>query len=177
MLVWESVFSWLAISKKSDVWRHNFKLSDLFYSVTVCPACAPPGSLILGWLSLPSLLILPTSLTVPHIFIPFCLWFSLLLAQEQKIQFGFLVLFTFFDWVSYDRIFCLKVPFIGLLTLLVIFHALKDKRRVLELRKGYKIWFGREISWKGMWADEGFYGRQGQCRGLGQPSQWSMWRS
>ena len=71
MLVWESVFSWLAISKKADLWRHNFKLSDLFYSVTVCPACASPGSLILGWLSLPSLLILTPSLTLPHIFVPF----------------------------------------------------------------------------------------------------------
>ena len=33
----------------------------------------------------------------------------------------------------------LKVPFRGLLTLMVIFHALKDKRRVLVLRKGYNI--------------------------------------
>ena len=39
MLVWESVFSWLAISKKADLWRHNSKLSDLFYPVTGCPAC------------------------------------------------------------------------------------------------------------------------------------------
>ena len=87
----------------------------------------------------------------------FRLWFSFLQAQEQKKQFGFLVLFTFFDWVSYDRIFCLKVPFIGLLSVMVIFRALKYKRRVFELRKGYNIWVGREISWKGMWADEGFW--------------------
>jgi len=33
----------------------------------------------------------------------------------------------------------LKVPFRGLLTLMVIFRALKDKRRVLILRKGYNI--------------------------------------
>ena len=136
MLVRESVFSWLAISKKADLWRHNSKLSDLFYSVPGCPGCTSPEYLILGWLSLPSLLILPPSLTLPHIFVPFRFWFSLLLAQEQEIQFGFLVFFTFFDWVSYDRIFCLKFPFIGLLTLLVIFRALKDKRSVLELRKG-----------------------------------------
>ena len=71
MFVWESVFSWLAISKKADLWRHNSKLSDLFYSVTGCPACTSPGSLILGWLSLPSLLILPPSLTLPHILVPF----------------------------------------------------------------------------------------------------------
>ena len=71
MLVWESVFSWLAISKKADLWRHNSKLSDLFYSVTGCPACTSPGSLILGWLSLSSLLILPPSLTLPHILVPF----------------------------------------------------------------------------------------------------------
>ena len=36
MLVRESVFSWLAISKKADLWRHNFKVSDIFYSVTLC---------------------------------------------------------------------------------------------------------------------------------------------
>ena len=60
-LVWESVFSWLAISKKVDLWRHNSKLSDRFYSVTGCPGCTSPGSLILGQLSLSSLLILPHS--------------------------------------------------------------------------------------------------------------------
>ena len=71
MLVWESVFSSLAISKKADLWRHNSKLSDLFYSVPGCPGCTSPGSLILGWLSLPSLLILTPSLTLPHISVPF----------------------------------------------------------------------------------------------------------
>ena len=71
MLVWESVFSWLAISKKADLWRHNCKLSDLFYSVTVCPAYTSPGFLILWWLSLPFLLILPPSLTLPHILVTF----------------------------------------------------------------------------------------------------------
>ena len=70
MLVWESVFSWLAISKKADLWRHNSKLSDLFYSVTGCPACTSPGSLLLGWLSLSSPLILPPSLTPPHSLVP-----------------------------------------------------------------------------------------------------------
>ena len=71
MLVWVSVFSWLAISKKADLWRHNSKLSDLFYSVPGCPGCTSPGSLILGWLSLLSLLILPLSLTLPHVLAPF----------------------------------------------------------------------------------------------------------
>ena len=71
MLVWVSVISWLAISKKADLWRHNSKLSDLFYSVPGCPGCTSPGSLILGWLSLPSLLILPLSLTLPHVLAPF----------------------------------------------------------------------------------------------------------
>ena len=71
MLVWESVFSWLAISKKADLWRQNSKLSYLFYSFIGCPACTSPGSLILGWLSLPSLLILPPSLTLPHSLVPF----------------------------------------------------------------------------------------------------------
>ena len=59
---------------------------------------------------------------------------------------------------------------------MVIFHALKDKWRVLVLRKGYHIWVEREISGKWMRADEGFCGKQGQSRGLGQPSQWRTWR-
>ena len=54
-------------------------------------------------------------------------------------KFAFLVFFTFFDRVAYDRIFFLKVPFRGILPLKVIFRALKDKRRVLVLRKGYNI--------------------------------------
>ena len=70
MLVWESVFSGLAIYKKADVWRHNSKCLN-FYSVTGCPACTSPGSLILWWLSLPSLLILPPTLILPHILAPF----------------------------------------------------------------------------------------------------------
>ena len=71
MLVWESVFSWLPISKKADLWRRNSKLSDLFYSVTGCPACTSPRPVILGWLSLCSLLILSPSLTLPHILVAF----------------------------------------------------------------------------------------------------------
>ena len=59
--------------------------------------------------------------------------------SSRKKQFGFLVFFTFFDRVAYDRIFFLKVPFRSLLTLNVIFHALKDKRKVLVLRKGNNI--------------------------------------
>ena len=123
MLVWESGFSWLAISKNADLWRHNSKLSDLFQSVTGWPGCTSPGSLILVWLSLSSLLILAPSLTMPHILVPFRLWFSFLRAQKQKKKkkkFGFLVSFTFFDWVADDRIFIRKVPFRGLLTLMVI---------------------------------------------------------
>ena len=54
-------------------------------------------------------------------------------------KFGFLVFFTFFDRVAYDRIFFLNVPFTVLLSLMDIFRALKDKRRVLALMKGYKI--------------------------------------
>ena len=127
MLVWESVFSWLAISKIADLWRHNFKLSDLFYSVTGFPACTSPGSLILGWLSLPSLLIMPHFLTLPHILFSFQLWFSFLLAEKQKKQFVFIVSFTFFDWVAYDQIFFLNVPFRDLLTLMVIFRAWKTR--------------------------------------------------
>ena len=46
---------------------------------------------------------------------------------------------------AYDPIFCLEVTFRCLLNLMVIFRALKDKRRVLVLRKGYNISVGREI--------------------------------
>ena len=108
MLVWESVFSWLAISKKADLWRCNSKLSDLFYSVTGCPACTSSGSLILRWLSLPSLLILPPSLTLPHILVPFSAVIqSLTCTGAEKT--GFLVFFTIFEWVAYDWNFLLKV--------------------------------------------------------------------
>ena len=36
MLVWESVFSWLAISMKADLWRHNSKL--LTFSIQLLAA-------------------------------------------------------------------------------------------------------------------------------------------
>ena len=85
MLVWEWVFSWLAISKKADLWRHNSKLSDLFYSVSGCPGCTSPGSLILGWLSLLSLLILPPSLTLPHILVPFSALIQFLTCRGTEI--------------------------------------------------------------------------------------------
>ena len=95
MLLWESVFSWLAISKKADLWRHNCKLADLFFSVTVCPAYTSPGSLILWWLSLLSLLILPPSLTLPHILVPFSALIQFLTcrATEKKKK---TVWFSFF---------------------------------------------------------------------------------
>ena len=133
MLVWESVFSGLAIYKKADLWRHNSKCLT-FYLVTGCSAFTSQGSLTLGWLSLPSLLILP------HILVLFSALIQFLIAEEQKKLFAFLVFFTFFDWVAYDRIFFFKFPFRGHLTLMVILHALKDKRRVLDLMKGYNIW-------------------------------------
>ena len=71
VLLYESFFSWLAISRKADCCRHNSELSNLFYSLTGFPGDTSPGSLILGWLSLPSLMILPPSLTPPHILVPF----------------------------------------------------------------------------------------------------------
>ena len=75
------------------------------------------------------------------------LWFSFLRAQERRKQLGFLVVFTFFDWVAYGRIFFLKVPWTGLLTLMVIFRALVDKTRVWDFRKEKSV-VGREISWE-----------------------------
>ena len=163
MLVWESVFSWLAISKKADLWRHNSKLSDIFYSVTGFPGCTSPGSLILRRLSLSSLLILPPSMTLPHISVLFLLWFSFLHAQEQGKHFGFLVFFTFFNWVAYDRIFFFKVLCRGLLNLMVIFRACKGKGRLLVLRKEHKNWIGREILWK---RDVGWWGLLCQARAV-----------
>ena len=84
MVVWESVFSWLAISKKADLWRHNSKQSDLFYSVPGCPDYSSPEYLILGWLSLPSLLILPPFLTLPHILVPFSALFQFLTCRGTE---------------------------------------------------------------------------------------------
>ena len=90
MVVWESVFSWLAISKKADLWRHNSKLSDLFYSVPGCPDYSSPEYLILGCLSLPSLLILPRSLTLPHILVPFSSLMQFLTCRgtEKRVWFS-----------------------------------------------------------------------------------------
>ena len=84
VLLYESFFSWLAISRKADCCRHNSELSNLFYSLTGFPGDTSPGSLILGWLSLSSPLFLPPSLTLPHIWYPFRLWFSFLRAQDQS---------------------------------------------------------------------------------------------
>ena len=169
------VFSWLAISKKADIWRHNSKCLT-FYSVTGCPACTSPGSLILGWLSLPSLLILPPSLILPHILAQFsvliqflkCTW-----TEKKTVWISCFLHLLRLSGIWSDSLS--QGSFWGLLTLMVIFHALKDKRRVLDLMKGYNIWVWREISWKGTEADEGFCGRQGQCRSLGQQSQWRKW--
>ena len=76
--------------------------------------------------------------------------------------------------MAYDRIFFLKVPFRGLLTLKVIFRALKDKISVLILRKGITSELGGRLHEKGYGLMRAF-GRQGQCRGLGQQSQWKTW--
>lgn len=73
-----------------------------------------------------------------------------------------------------DRIFFLKVPCRGLLTLMVIFRAWKDTTRVLVFRKEKAALEGR-FHEKGMWANEGFCARQGLCRGFGQQSQWRTW--
>lgn len=172
MLVWESVFSWLPISKKADLWRRNSKLSDLFYSVTGCPACTSPRPVILGWLSLCSLLILSPSLTLPHILVAFLAVIQILTCTrtEKTVWFSSFLHLLRLHGIWSD--FLAQGYFRGLLTFMVIFHALKDKRRVLVLRKVYYIWVGREISWKGMWAEEGFCARQGQCRVLEKQSQW-----
>ena len=76
--------------------------------------------------------------------------------------------------MSYDRIFFLKVPFRGLLTLKVIFRALKDKIRVLILRKCITSELEGRLHEKGCGLMRAF-GRQGQYRGLGQSSQRRTW--
>ena len=156
MLVWESVFSLLAISKKADLWRHNCKLTFSIQLLSAQLILLQGLSFFGGWAYLLFWFCLLLWLCLIFWY-PFQLWFSFLHAQQQKKQFGFLVFFTFIDRVAYDRIFFLKVPFRSLLTLIVIFRALKDKRRVLVLRKGNNILVGRETSWKGIWADEGFW--------------------
>ena len=103
------------------------------------PGCTSPGSLILGWVSLPSLLILPPFLTLPHILVPFSALIQFLTCTgTEKNSLDFLFSSpSSTEWhmigFSFSR-FILEV-----LTLMVIFRALKDKRRVLVLRKGYNI--------------------------------------
>ena len=146
MLVWESVVSWLAISKKADLCRHNSKWSDLLYSVTGCTACTSPWSLsgvAEGTFSFDSASFF-----------------------DSASYFG-----TLFGIDSVSYMHRNRKNSLVFLNLMVIFHALKDKRRVLVLRTGNNFWVGREISWKGMWADEGFCGRQGRCSDLGQQIQ------
>ena len=69
--------------------------------------------------------------------------------------------------MAYDRIFFLKLPYRGLLTLKVILHALKDKIRVLILRKGITSELGGRLHEKGCGLMRAF-GRQGQCTVFGQ---------
>ena len=76
--------------------------------------------------------------------------------------------------MAYDRIFFLKLPYRGLLTLKVILHALKDKIRVLILRKGITSELGGRLHEKGCGLMRAS-GRQEQCRGLGQQSQLKTW--
>ena len=73
--------------------------------------------------------------------------------------------------MAYDRIFFLKVPFRGLLTLKVKYRDLKSKIRVLILRKGITSELGGRLHEKGFGLMRAF-GRQGQCRGLEQQSHW-----
>ena len=170
MVVWESVFSWLAISKKADLWRQNSKLSYLFYSFIGCPACTSPGSLILGWLSLPSLLILPPSLTLPHLWYTFWLWFSFLRAEEQRKHFGFLVFFTFFDWVHMIRFSCSRFP-------LEVFWTSWSYSVTWKTREGYYIWengitseLERRFHEKGCGLMRAFVAGKGNVKDLGSKS-------
>ena len=69
--------------------------------------------------------------------------------------------------MAYDRIFFLKVPFRGLLTLKVIFHALKDKIRVLILRKDITSELGGRLHEKGCGLMRAFVAGKGSVEVLG----------
>ena len=161
MLVWESFLGWPFLTKQTS---GDPVLNCLTFSIQLLAA-----QVVLlqglwfwgGWAYLLFWFCLLLWLCLIFWY-PFRLWFSFLRAQEQKKQFGFLVFFTFFDWVAYDRIFFLKVPFRGLLTLMVIFRAWKDTTRVLVFRKE-KSGVGREISWK---RDVGQWGLLCQARAV-----------
>ena len=164
----------VSISMKADLWRHNSKLCDLFYSFTGWLGYTSPGSLFLGWLSLPSLSILPPSLTLLHILVHFLALTQFLTCtgKEKTVWFPcFLHLLRlsgiWSDFLSQGSFQRSSDPHSHI-------PSLEIKRKVLVLSKSCNIWVGREISWKGMLADEGFCGRQGQCRGLGQKIQWRM---
>ena len=153
--MWESVFSWLDISKKADLWSNNSTLSDLFYSVTGCPGCTSPGSLILGRLNLSSLLILPPSMTLPHISVTFFALIQFLTCTGKGKTLWLSCFLHLLQLSAYDQIFIFSVPCRGLLNLMVVFCACKGKGRLLTLRKEHKNWVGREISWK---RDVGWWG-------------------
>ena len=176
MLLWESVFSWLAFLRKhtsGDTILNclTFSIQLLFAQFILLQGLSFWGgwTYLLFWFCLLLWLCLIFSY-------PFRVWISFLHAheQQQKKLFGFLVSFTFFDWVAYDQIFFLKVPFRGLLTLKVIFHALKDKIRVLILRKDITSELGGRLHEKKCGLMRAF-GRQGQCRGFGQQTPWKTW--
>ena len=165
MLLWESVFSWLAFLRKhtsGDTILNclTFSIQLLFAQFILLQGLSFWG----GWTYLLFWFYLVLWLCLIFWY-PFRLWFSFLHAheQQQKKLFGFLVSFTFFDWVAYDQIFFLMVPCRGLLTLIIIFRAWKDKRRVLVLRKENKNWVGRDISWK---RDVGWWGLLCQARAV-----------
>ena len=172
MLVWESFLGWPFLRKQTSggTVLHCLTFSSQLLAaqlVLLQGLNSGAAELIFSWFCL----LLWYCLILWYLL---RLWFSFLRAQERRKQLGFLVVFTFFDWVAYGRIFFLKVPWRGLLTLMVIFRAWKDKTRVWDFRKE-KSGVGWEISWK---RDVGSWGLLCQARvgrGLGQPSQWRTW--
>ena len=173
MLVWESFLGWPFLRKQTS---GDTIINFLIFSIhlLVAQVVLLQGLLFWGgWAYLLSWFCLLLWLYLIFWYL-FQLWFHFLHAEGEKKQIGFLV-FTFFDWVAYDWIFLLKVPCRGLLTLMVIFCAWKDKTRVLVLRKENKNWVGREISWK---KDVGSWGLLCQARAVYRSwaaSQWRTW--
>ena len=89
MLVWESVFSWLAISKKADLWRHNCKLTFSIQLLSAQLILLQGLSFFGGWAYLLFWFCLLLWLWIIFWY-PFRLWFSFLRDSSRKNSLIFL---------------------------------------------------------------------------------------
>ena len=119
------VFSWLAVANNADLWRLNcltFAIHLLAAHVALLQGLFSGGwaYFLFGFCLLPWL-----RLTFWYLL---RLWFDFLRPQREAKWFAFLVFFSLVNWVAHDRIFFLKAPCRGLLTLMVIFRAWKTRQ-------------------------------------------------